>query len=105
MPKRLSAVNYYHKALHLGCCSSPRSDAVIDKEILYENQFSFQAAHYTEHAILQLTSHIEAAFNSGKFTFGIFIDFSKAFDTVDRSILVKKLEKCGIKNQNLKWFI
>ena len=26
---RLEAVNYYHKALHLGCCSSPRSASVI----------------------------------------------------------------------------
>ena len=27
IPLTLSAVNYYHKALHLGCCSSPRSAA------------------------------------------------------------------------------
>ena len=25
MQYKLEAVNYYHKALHLGCCSSPRS--------------------------------------------------------------------------------
>ena len=34
----------------------------------------------------------------------IFIDFSKAFDTVDHKILIQKLEHCGINRKNLSWF-
>ena len=44
------------------------------------------------------------SFNEKQFTVGVFIDFSKAFDTVDHKILTKKLEKHGIKYQYLDWF-
>ena len=38
------------------------------------------------------------------FTLGIFVDLSKAFDTVDHSILIKKLKLCGVKGNNIEWF-
>ena len=34
----------------------------------------------------------------------VFIDFKKAFDTVDHTILQAKLERCGIRETPLKWF-
>ena len=44
------------------------------------------------------------AFNENKYTLGIFVDLSKAFDTVDHDILLKKIDMCVIKGKNLKWF-
>ena len=75
-----------------------------ENSILYEKQFGFQTFHNTEHAILLLVNQPYQLFDESKFTLGIFIDLSKAFDTVDHKILTKKLELYGIKGCNLRWF-
>ena len=43
-------------------------------------------------------------FNKNIYTLGVFIDLSKAFDTVNHEILLKKLSHDGIKNKSLDWF-
>ena len=77
---------------------------LVEKNIPYQKQFGFQNAHSTEHAILQLVNQITEAFSQGKYTLGIFLDLSKAFDTVDHNILLEKLKAYGIQSENLKWF-
>ena len=77
---------------------------LCEHNILYKKQFGFQAGHSTDHAIIQLVQEILQSFNENKFTLGVFIDLSKAFDTVDHKILLAKLQNYGIKNTNLKWF-
>ena len=77
---------------------------LLQNNLFYEKQFGFQASNSTEHAVIQLISQILDAFNENKYTLGIFIDLSKAFDTVDHNILLKKLDMYGIKGKNLKWF-
>ena len=47
---------------------------------------------------------IYESFENDKYTVGIFIDLSKAFDTVDHAIILKKLEIYGIMGANLAWF-
>ena len=75
-----------------------------ENSILYEKQFGFHTIHSTEHAILLLVNQLYQSFDESKFTLGIFIDLSKAFDTMDHKILTKKLELYGIKDCNLRWF-
>ena len=75
-----------------------------EKDILYKKQFGFQEKHSTEHAILQLIDQVNNSFERNQFTLGIFIDLSKAFDTVDRKILSSKLKNHGVRGNNLKWF-
>ena len=72
--------------------------------ILYEKPFGIQTSHSNEHAILLFVNQLYQSFDESKFTLGIFIDLSKAFDTVDHKILTKKLELYGIKGCNLRWF-
>ena len=73
-------------------------------EILYKKQFGFQEGHSTEHAIMQLIDKINNSIEKNHFTQGVFIDLSKAFDTVDHYILITKLKQYGIQGNNIRWF-
>ena len=74
------------------------------EKLLYSKQFGFQTGLSTEHAIVKLVDQIYESFEKDHYTLGVFIDLSKAFDTVDHTILIKKLEMYGIKGINLVWF-
>ena len=67
------------------------------KGILHEKQFGFRKGHSTSHALHSSVGIIKSATNEGKHVLGIFIDLSKAFDTLDHRILLQKLEHYGIR--------
>ena len=51
----------------------------------------------------QVIDQVYEAFEKNQYTLGVFIDLSKAFDTVDHSILLRKLELYGITDRNYAW--
>ena len=53
---------------------------------------------------MQLIDNITNSFEKNHFTLGVFIDLSKAFDTVDHYILITKLKQYGIQGNNIRWF-
>ena len=53
--------------------------------------------------MLQFTRDITSSFEKGEYTLGVFIDLSKAFNTVDHQILIKK-QYYGIDGTALEWF-
>ena len=77
---------------------------LTDQKILHPQQFSFIKGHSTEYAVVQLVDQIYESFENDNYTVGIFINLSKAFDTIDHTIPLKKLEIYGITGANLVWF-
>ena len=75
-----------------------------DNNVLYDYQFGFRKQHSTSHAIITLVERVEKALDTGKVVVGVFLDLKKAFDTVNHTILLHKLEKYGIQGIVLKWF-
>ena len=54
--------------------------------------------------IIELVDKITSAIENNEYTIDIFLDLSKAFDTVDHEILISKLEHYGIRGTPLSWF-
>ena len=53
---------------------------------------------------MQLLDQINDKFENNCFLLGIFVDLSKAFDTVNQQILISKLNNYRVKRENLSWF-
>ena len=74
------------------------------KRILIDNQYGFRPKRSTYMALMQMYDKISTAIDNNEYSVGIFIDLSKAFDTLNDEILLKKLENYGIRGITLKWF-
>ena len=72
--------------------------------LLSPQQFGFRAKFSTEHAILDIHEKLLKNLDSGLTSCAIFLDLAKAFDSVSHDILIKKLEKYGIRGNVLKLF-
>lgn len=75
-----------------------------DNKLLCLNQHGFRPRHSTETATLEFVDRILSLLDNDKVPFSIFIDLSKAFDTLNHNILLSKLSYYGIKHTPLKWF-
>ena len=65
-------------------------------QVLNAEQFGFCPGHATSHATTLVISNIADAFEKKLLTIGVFLDLSKAFDTIDHDILLYKLNYYGI---------
>ena len=71
-------------------------------KLFYNSQYGFRKRHSTEHAALELTNKIISNMDENKFPINIYLDLSKAFDTLDHEILLAKLKHYQFDDISLK---
>ena len=74
------------------------------QKILYHKQLGFRTQHSTYMAIMILLDKLINSIENGEIVVGVYLDFSKAFDTVDHDIILTKLYHYGIRGNALQWF-
>jgi hypothetical protein len=72
---------------------------------LCDTQFGFRKSHSTGHAVHHLLDVLNNVSESGSTPLTIFIDFKKAFDTVDFELLLDRMSHLRIKGNWINWFL
>ena len=75
------------------------TDFINKYKILYKKQYGFQRGKATEHAVMDIEHDILKSMENKEHPCCVFLDFAKAFDTVDHQILLQKLYHYGIRGK------
>ena len=73
------------------------NDFLFKHNLLTKNQFGYRKHRNTEMAIFTLIDRVLPAFQDKKYAICVFMDFSACFDTINRSLLLDKLNRYGIR--------
>ena len=85
-------------------CSFKYMTTFVLINFFYENQYGSRKCHSTELAALELVDRLFKHLDDGKIPVSVFLDLSKAFDTLNHAILIDKLKYYGLNETSLNWF-
>ena len=74
------------------------------KNVLSDSQFGFRHGRGTTKAILKHTRNVYRDLDDSRLHFSVYLDFKKAFDSVDHVVLLGKLYHYGVRGITLDWF-
>ena len=77
---------------------------LLKNKILAKEQFGFRPLHSTELALLHTLEQILTSLDNKETVMALYIDLSKAFDSLDHTIMLHKLEHYGVRGIPLNWF-
>ena len=77
---------------------------LTEHNILSMHQFGFRKNYSTFLALMDLVDNISKHIDQGNYSIGFFLDLSKAFNTIDHTILFDKVCRYGIRGVTLNWF-
>ena len=72
--------------------------------VIYKLQFGFRQRYSTSLALINITENIRKALDDGNISCRVFVDMKIAFDTVDKQILLAKLNHYEIHGVSNDWF-
>ena len=89
----------FEKAMHIRL-----TDYLEKYKILHNSQYGFRKNYATSMPLLEMYDKISLAIDNNEYAVGIFLDLSKAFDTVDHNLLLNKLSYYGVRGIARDWF-
>ena len=75
-----------------------------NNNLLFDSQHGFRENYSTESAVLELTDHLKSQIDKHHLPMCLFLDLSKAFDTINFDIMLIKLRRLGFNSLALNWF-
>ena len=89
------AEGHVHNALYSFLC---------ENDLIYVRQSGFRSKHSTETALIRIIDDLLFNLDNDRVSGMVLVDYRKAFDMIDHSLLLKKLEVYGLSRDSLQWF-
>lgn len=71
--------------------------------LIRQNQHGYLKGKSTQTAIFEFVRRVLEHMEVGELALGMFLDLSKAYDCLDRELLLRKLERYGFRGKSLEW--
>lgn len=73
-------------------------------KLLAMHQSAFREKHSCETTLNYVINELKESMDSDQVSIVVFLDLKRAFETIDRNRMIKKLQNLGVKGNELKWF-